>query len=95
MGYLNKEEQEVNIIKTADENEFDVYISDPKYIRKFKKIGIEPYKIDTIEGEVVSCYYKLPLNQLVLKGKPIPRKYTDEQRLAMVERMNEARKLKT
>lgn len=87
MGYLlSKEEQEINIIKTADENSFDVYISDPKYIRKFNKIGIEPYREDKINGEVVACCYKLPLNQLTLKKKPIPRVYTDEERKIIADR---------
>lgn len=92
MGYLlSKEEQEINIIKTADEDSFDVYISDPKYMRKFKKIGIEPYREDKINGEVVACCYKLPLNQLTLKKKPTPRTYTDEQKKVMADRMKNAR----
>ena len=41
---LSRLEQEVHISKTANEMEFSLYVTDPKFVRKMKRIGVDPYK---------------------------------------------------
>lgn len=77
---LTREEQEIHIAKSANEDEFSVYITDPIYVRRMKKIGIEPFKVDLIGDEEVAFYYKIPKKQISFKKKTIKRELTEEQK---------------
>ena len=80
---LEAEEREIHIFKTDNEDEFSIYVSSPIWMRKIEKKGYTAYKEDTMDGEVVAKYYKLP--QKFLKfGKEI--ELTDEQRKERSER---------
>ncbi|HFD2033468.1 TPA: hypothetical protein ACF2DD_002045 [Clostridium perfringens] len=85
---LKKCEMETTIVKTAEDKEWMVYSSDPKYIRKMNKIGMRPYKVDKIDGEVVGSYYKIDEKQISFRKKRV---LSEEQKKVLSERMKNIR----
>lgn len=81
---LSRMEQEVHILKTADEKEWMMYSSDPKYIRKMDKIGVSPYKKEKIDNDTYGYFYKIEEKQISFRKKRI---LTEEQKKKMKERM--------
>lgn len=45
---LSRSEQEISIVKSANEKEFSLYVTDPKFVRKMKKNRSKP--IQTAEN---------------------------------------------
>lgn len=84
MGILSKCEQEICITKTANEDVFSIYISDPKYIRRMEKINVEPYKKEMLDGEIIGAYYKLDAKLISFKKKRV---LTEEEKRMLSERM--------
>lgn len=90
MGLL-KQEQEITITKIADEKEFSVYISDPKYKRKMDKLEVEPYKIDILDDEEVGWFYKINEKMISIRKIAKKREFTEEERMALAERLKSMR----
>jgi hypothetical protein len=80
---LSAEEREIHIFKTDDEDEFSIYVSSPVYMRKIERQGYKSYKEDTMDGEIVAKYYKIP-QKFIKFGKEVM--LTDEQRKERSER---------
>lgn len=80
---LQAEEREIHIFKTDDEKEFSVYTSSSTWINRIERQGYASYKTDTMDGEVVAKYYKIPQKFVKFTKERI---YTDEQRKEMSER---------
>lgn len=81
---LSRAEQETSVVKTADEKEWMIYSSDPKYIRKMNKIGVKPYKKEKIDNDTYGYFYKIEEKQISFRRKRI---LTEEQKKKMKERM--------
>ena len=84
---LSKQEMEISINKCAADKEFSIYCTDPKYIRHMKKIGIEPYKTELIDGEVAGCFYKVPIDQVKIIKKRKKIQLSEERKRELAERM--------
>lgn len=89
---LSKQEQEVVITKLGDKKEWSVYVSDLKYKRRMDKLGVQHYKTEIMEGEVVGWFYKLDEKMISIRKKPNRRELTDEEKQEIAERFKKSKK---
>lgn len=90
---LTSIERETVIVTNDEEKYWEVYTCQTKMINKLQKLGIEPYKTDILDGEIVGKYYKVPLENIKI-GKKREVNLTDDQRQEIAERMKKARESK-
>ncbi|MDM0587694.1 hypothetical protein ACSXEK_16335 (plasmid) [Clostridium perfringens] len=81
---LSRLEQEVHISKTANEKEFSLYVTDPKFVRKMKRIGVDPYKKEKIDDDTYGYFYKLDEKQISFRKKRV---LSEEQKKTLSDRM--------
>lgn len=91
---LSAIERETVIQMSSIDNEWNVYTSQKNIMRKIEKLGIEPYKVDKIDGEIVAKFYKVPKKQIKIVKQRAKREYTEEERRILIERMNRIRELR-
>lgn len=85
---LSRLEQEVHISKTANEKEFSLYVTDPKFVRKMKRIGVDPYKQEKIDDDTHGYFYKLDEKQISFRKKRV---LSEEQKEILSNRMKNIR----
>ncbi|PKR82868.1 hypothetical protein [Heyndrickxia camelliae] len=85
MGY-SSEEQEININKIRTEDKFIIYCSDSTWLTKLLKIA-EPIEPEYEDGRIISARFELGANQVSLRKPSKKRELSEEQRLAIAERM--------
>ena len=92
---LSKQEMEIHISKNATEDMFEVYITDTKYLKQLKKLGIQPYKSEADEtGNIIVGFYRIPKEQIKIVKKRQPKNISEEQRKILAERMKNVRNSK-
>ena len=80
------------ILQFDDESgQWEVYTCHKRIINKIEKNGIQPHKIDIVDGVEVAKYYTLPKKWV--KVSP-PRQMTDEQKQQASERFKKAKEEK-
>lgn len=84
-------ERETHITISDSEDEYTVYSCQKKVISKLEKLGIQAYKVETIEGEVVGKYFKVPYKCISFKKEYKKRELTEEERKAIGERLRAGR----
>ena len=85
---LSRLEQEVHISKTANEKEFSLYVTDPKFVRKMKRIGVDPYKQEKIDDDTYGYFYKLDEKQISFRKKRV---LSEEQKEILSNRVKNIR----
>lgn len=85
MGY-GTDEQEININKVRTDDYFTVYTNDSTWLTKLLKFA-EPIDPEYEDGRIISAKFKLLSNQVTLKKPSKKRELTEEQRIALSERM--------
>lgn len=81
-------ERETHITISDDEpNSYDIYTAQKKMMKHLKSIGLTPYRLDKIEGEIVGEYYKVPYEQLLIRKERKKVEYSDERREQLREHM--------
>jgi uncharacterized protein with gpF-like domain len=90
---LSSIERETIIVTNDEEKYWEVCTSQTKIINKLEKLGIKAYKQDTMDGEVVTKYFKVPLVNIKI-GKKREVNLSEEQRQEVAERMKKARESK-
>lgn len=90
MAY-STDEQEININKGRLEDTFNIFTSDSTWLTKLMKIA-EPINPEYENGRIISAQFQLQSNQVSLRKPSKKREMTDEQRLAMAERMRKMHK---
>lgn len=79
-------ERETHLNMTGDNhNEWEAFSDDPYWLRRFEKLGIEPYR-ESGEGR----FYRIDLNQFNVSIKR-KTKLSKERREELAERMREIR----
>lgn len=86
---LSRSEQEISIVKSANEKEFSLYVTDPKFVRKMKRIGVDPYKQEKIDDDTYGYFYKLDEKQIGFRKKRV---LSEEQKEILSYRMKNIRK---
>lgn len=85
---LSAEERETHISISDDEPDFYVvYTAQKKMMKHLKSIGLTPYKVDKMDGEIVGEYYKVPYDQLLIRKERKKVEFTDERREKLREHM--------
>lgn len=92
MAYAS-DEQEININKVRTDGEFNIYTNDSTWLTKLLKIA-EPIDPEYEDGRIISAKFKLNANQVTLRKPTKKREMTEEQRLAVAERLAKARENK-
>lgn len=85
---LSRSEQEISIVKSANEKEFSLHVTDPKFVRKMKRIGVDPYKQEKIDGDTYGYFYKLDEKQISFRKKRV---LSEEQKEILSYRMKNIR----
>lgn len=92
---LTKEERETILRYNEADGYWEVYTAVQAHIRKCDSYGYELTDVDYYEdGTVAGKFYKVPKNAIGFKTPNRKRNLTDEQRIAMAERLKTAREKK-
>ena len=89
---LLPEERETVIITNDSMNTYEIWTSQPKLIKKLRKLGYKEIDVEMCEGDIVSCKFELNLSKITFKNAITKkREYTDEERKLASERMKRIR----
>lgn len=92
---LTKEERETILRYNEADGYWEVYTAVQAHIRKCDSYGYKLTDVDYYEdGTVAGKFYKVPKNAIGFKAPNRKRNLTDEQRIAMAERLKAAREKK-
>lgn len=92
---LTKEERETILRYNEADGYWEVYTAVQAHIKKCDSHGYELTDVDYYEdGTVAGKFYKVPKNAIGFKTPNRKRNLTDEQRIAMAERLKTAREKK-
>jgi len=92
---FTKEERETILTYNEADGYWEIYTGVQSHIRKFDKLNYEVTNVDYYEdGTVAGKFYKVPKKAISFRDPSKKRNLTDEQRLAMAERIKNAREKK-
>ena len=84
---MNNAERETILQFDEESKEWEVYTCHKRIMNKIEKGGVQPHKIDVVDGVEVAKYYTLPKKWVKVSPPPPPRQMTDEQKQASIERL--------
>lgn len=92
MAYYNKDEQETLLGYTANDEFSSIYTTIPSDIRKYRELVYDLQEEIDDEGRVIAITGKGLKSQVKLTKVRKKREYTEEDRVAMADRMKEVQK---
>ena len=85
---MKRDERETAVVYNEADGYWTIYTAVRMHMNRFDKLGYEVTHVDYYpDGEIAGKFYKVPRHAISFRS-PEKRKYTDEQRAAMAERLN-------